>query len=265
MTYWQDRLFKAQEAIAAKTTNQVDRQMRKYYKTTMNRIIADFEDTYNKYLLSVGEGREPTPADLYNMDKYWQMQGQIKAELQKLGDRKIKLLSKAFEENWFDTYYSIVLPQIGHLEERSFSTIDNSLVQQMINQIWVADGKTWSQRVWKDADLLAETLNEQLINCVTTGKKTSQLKTMLQERFGVSYGRALTLVRTEVAHIQTEAAKTRYHDYGIQYVEVLTAHGGKTEPCEQCKALEGKQFPIDGMMPLPVHPNERCCVVPVVA
>lgn len=265
MSYWQDRLFKAQEAIAAKTINQVEKQMRKYYQTAMAHVISDFEATYDKYLASIGEGRAPTPADLYKLDKYWQLQGQIKNELQKLGDRKIKLLSQAFESNWFDTYYSIVLPQIGDLEDRSFNTFDKSLVRQMIDKIWVADGKTWSQRIWDDSNRLAETLNEQLITCVTTGKKTSQLKKLLQERFGVSYSRAQTLVRTEVAHIQTEAAKQRYKDYDIQYVEVLTAHGGKTEPCELCKALEGKKFPINGVMPLPVHPNERCCVVPVVA
>lgn len=52
----------------------------------------------------------------------------------------------------------------------------------------------------------SDTLNEHLIHCVATGKTPGELKKLLQEDFGVSYGRADSLVRTELAHIQTQAA-----------------------------------------------------------
>ena len=95
-----------------------------------------------------------------------------------------------------------------------------------------------------------------------TGKKTTELKNLLQERFNVSYRRADTLVRTELAHIQTEAAKKRYEDYGIQYIEVLVDADDRT--CDECKALIGKKFPIHAAPPLPVHPNDRCTIIPVI-
>ena len=132
----------------------------------------------------------------------------------------------------------------------------------MINQIWVADGKTYSQRVWDNIGRLTETLNEELISCVVTGKKTSELKLKLQERFGVSYRRADTLVRTELVHIQTRAAEQRYKDYGIEMVEVLVDIDDRT--CEECAALDGQVFPINAAPVLPLHPNERCCLVPVI-
>lgn len=78
----------------------------------------------------------------------------------------------------------------------------------------------------------------------------------------MSYHRAETLVRTEVAHIQSEAAKKRYKDYGVEYVEVLVDEDERT--CELCKELIGKKFHIDETPPLPVHPNERCCLVPII-
>ena len=82
--------------------------------------------------------------------------------------------------------------------------------------MWVADGKSWSQRIWDNIERLTDTLNEQLIHIVATGKKNTELVNALQDRFNVSYHRANTLVRTEIAHIQTEAAKKRYQDYGVE-------------------------------------------------
>ena len=107
-----------------------------------------------------------------------------------------------------------------------------------------------------------ETLNEELINCVATGKKPSELKRRLQERFNVSYHQADTIVRTETAHIQTEAAKKRYEDYGIQMVEVLADKDERR--CEICGKLHQKRYPVGAQMPIPAHPNCRCCIIPVV-
>ena len=257
MNYWQERMANAQNAISTKTTKQIEKQLRKYYAAAAKRTIEDFESTYNKLLAQKAEGKDITPADLYRLDKYWEAQRQLRQQLQKLGEKKISLLTKYFELNFFDIYNSIAIPGL-----KAFNTIDDKIVNQLINNVWVADGRTFSQRVWNNIDRLVETLNEQLIYTVVTGKKTTELKNLLQERFNVSYRRADTLVRTELAHIQTEAAKKRYEDYGIQYIEVLVDADDRT--CDECKALIGKKFPIHAAPPLPVHPNDRCAIIPVI-
>ena len=257
MNYWQERMANEQNAISTKTTKQIEKQLRKYYAAAAKRTIEDFESTYNKLLAQKKEGKDITQADLYRLDKYWEAQEQLRQRLQKLGEKKISLLTKYFELNFFDIYHSIAIPGL-----KAFNTIDDKIVNQLINSVWVADGRTFSQRVWNNIDRLVETLNEQLIYTVVTGKKTSELKNLLQERFNISYRRADTLVRTELAHIQTEAAKKRYEDYGIQYIEVLVDADDRT--CDECKALIGKKFPIHAAPPLPVHPNDRCTIIPVI-
>ena len=257
MSYWKDRMASSQSKLSNKSAKQVEKQMKKYYGTAMKRTIADFEATYNKLLATVGEGKQPTPADLYKLDKYWQMQGQLRHELQKLGDRQVAALSKAFEENFFEVYYSIGIPGM-----EAFNTIDTEMVRQLINHIWVADGKSWSQRIWENNEMLAATLNEELVNCVVAGKKTTDLKNMLQERFNVGYGRADALVRTELAHIQTQAAQQRYTDYGIQEMEIWADEDERR--CEVCGKLHMKRYPIGAVPPIPAHPHCRCCIVPVV-
>ena len=255
--YWKDRMAAAQTALSSKGIKQVEKQLKKYYLAAAKRCIADFESTYNKIIADTEKGKQPTPADLYKLDKYWKAQGQMKRELQKLGDNSIKMLSAAFEANFFEVYYSIALQGFS-----SFNTTSKQTAMQIINSIWVADGKTWSQRIWGSLDKLADTLNEGLVHCVITGKKTTELKKILQERFNVSYGRADALVRTEMAHIQTEAAKQRYKDYGVTKVQFWADPDERT--CPECGKLHKKIYNVGEHIPIPAHPRCRCCALPVV-
>lgn len=256
--YWADRMAQAQTKIAEKTIKETNKQLQKYYMDAAQKCFDSFEATYNKLAATVEAGKEPTPADLYKLDKYWQNQAQIREELMKLGNKEIKLLSESFMRNWFEVYYSIDIPNAT----TAFNTIDSKAVQQMISQIWCADGKSWSARIWENTELLAEALNEELIHTVTTGKKTTDLKNLLQERFNVSYSRADALVRTEIAHIQTQAAKQRYTDYGIQQVQIWADKDERQ--CEVCGKLHKTVYPVGAAVPIPAHPRCRCCIIPLV-
>lgn len=255
--YWADRMQRAQQRLTNKNTKLIEKQLKKYYSKAMTRTIADFESTYDKLLATVEAGKQPTPADLYKLDKYWRMQGQLKQRLEKLGETQITVLSKNFELNFFEVYYSIDIDS-----KREFTRISRDGARQLINSIWCADGKTFSQRVWENVEDLINTLNDGLIDCVITGKKTSQLKKALRERFGVSYNRADTIVRTEMSHIQNTAAQQRYKDYGIREVEVWADKDERL--CDECGKLHQKRYGINEPSPVPVHPRCRCSVIPVV-
>ena len=253
--YWSQRQAKAQAVITDKGIAATEKQLIKYYKSSMKKIQGQFEETYLKLLSTINEGEKPTPADLYKLDKYWQLQAQLKDELTALGDKQAAVLSKQFEDQYINIYNAAALKDTG-----MFSEIDRATAHQMINQVWCADGKTWSQRVWNNTDKLQQALNDNLIDCVLTGKKTTDLKNMLQNDFQVSYSRADTIVRTEMARIQTVAAKQRYEDYGIEQVEILADDAG----CDECDSLNGQRFYINDALPIPAHPNCRCCIIPVV-
>lgn len=255
--YWADRTAAMQTKLTNKNIKLIEKQLRKYYKTATKRVIEDFEATYDKLLAAQEEGKEITTADLYKLDRYWKMQGQLRQEAQKLGDKQVNALSKIFEIQFFDIYYSIALEGV-----EAFNTIDSEGAMKLINSIWCADGKTFSQRIWDNVEDLVSTLNEELVNCVITGKKTTQLKKILQERFGVSYGRADNVVRTEMSHIQNTAARQRYEDYGVKEFEVWADKDERL--CEVCGKLHKKRYPINTPSPVPVHPRCRCSIIPVV-
>ena len=95
-----------------------------------------------------------------------------------------------------------------------------------------------------------------------TGAPPSDLKKALQERFNVSFSRADALVRTEMAHIQNEAAKKRYEDNNITEYEIWAPKDERQ--CEHCGTLHRKRYPVGASLPVPAHPNCRCTVLPVV-
>ena len=255
--YWKDRQAKAQAELTNKNMKVIEKQLKKYYGAAAKRVIKDFESTYDKILLQKANGKEITPALLYRLDSYWQLQGQMRAVLRNLGEKQIATLTKQFEIQFFDIYNSIAIQGT-----KAFSTLDTAAVQQMINSIWVADGKSFSQRIWGNTDRLIESLNEQLIHCVAAGKKTTELKNLLQERFNVSYSNADSIARTEIAHIQTEAAKKRYEDLGIQEVEIWADEDERR--CDVCGKLHKTRYPVGAAIPVPSHPRCRCCILPVI-
>lgn len=257
MGYWEDRMAKAQANLYDKNRRDIDKMIRKYYQSMSRQVIEDFESTYDKLLATLRDGKQPTPSDLYKLDKYWSMQTQLDQKLTRLGRKQIAALTRGFRTQFYDTYKVIKLDGL-----KTFSTIDDGAVEQIINQIWCSDGKSWSARIWDNLNALKQTLNEELIQTVATGKKTSDLKKKLQERFNVSYHRADALVRTELAHIQTQAAEERYKSYGITQVQWWTDPDERT--CPECGKLHKKIYPVGANVPCPRHPRCRCTLIPVV-
>lgn len=255
--YWKERQAKAQEEVTKRGIAKTEAELKRYYSRTMKNVIGQFEAIYNKLQVNMMEGIKPTPADLYKLDSYWQMQGQLKKELQKLGDKQATKLSEDFVKQYRFIYQTTAL-QDGN----SFSEISKETAEQMIKQIWCADGKSWSSRIWTNIDKLQQSLNDNLIDCVLTGKPTALLKQRLVEEFGVSYSRADSIVRTEYAHIQTQAAQQRYKDSGVQMVEVWADYDERR--CDVCGKLHQKKFNVNAQMPIPAHPRCRCTIIPVI-
>ena len=255
--YWAERQAKAQAEVTKRGVEQTEAQLKRYYQRTMKNTIDSFEKVYNKVLLNMSEGVTPTPADLYKLDTYWAMQVQLREELTRLGDRQAETLSRQFIKQYQRVYKTIALN-----DGNAFNQISRETAEQMINQIWAADGQSWSSRVWKNVNKLQEELNDNLIDCVLTGKSTDTLKKKLVERFEVSYSRADSIVKTEYNHIQTQAAQQRYKDMGVEMVEVWADYDERR--CKECGKLHQKKYSVYDRMPIPAHPRCRCTIIPVV-
>ena len=269
--YWKNRLFEAQKKWTDKDIDVINKILRHYYKIARENIVEDFEAVYDKVLAQAEEGKPITPADLYKLDKYYKMQAQLQDTLQKLGDRTCEVLANKFGQEYKHIYSELAIDKEGKTikastSDKKFSTIDEQGAKHIASQVWAADGKSWSERVWKNIGDLQRTLNEGLVDCVITGKKTTELKKKLMERFDVSYSRAETLVRTEMAHVETQAALDRYKSSGVEKVRIVVDPDEKT--CKECSKWDDKIINITdihtGTNCPPFHPNCRCAIAPVV-
>ena len=97
MNYWQKRMLAAQKNYSDKSINAINKQLTKYYANAMQSTIKDFQALYDKVLAQAEEGKPVTVADLYKLDKYYQMQAQLNKRLQRLGDKQCNVMSKQFE------------------------------------------------------------------------------------------------------------------------------------------------------------------------
>ena len=269
--YWKKRMLDAQKKWTDKDIDAINKQLLHYFRVASSSIIKEFEAVYDKVLANAEEGKPITPADLYKLDRYYQMNAQLEKVLQNLGDKTSELLEKKFEQEYKHIYSSLATDEDGKtikasISDKAFGTIADESAKQVANQIWCADGKSWSQRIWKNLNNLQQTLNDGLIECVVTGKKTSELKKRLMERFKVTYNQAENLVRTEMAHIETQAALDRYKEHGRDKIRIIVDPDERT--CDVCAKWDDKIVDVSdahtGKNCPPFHPRCRCTIAAVV-
>ena len=269
--YWKKRMLEAQKNWTDKDIDAINKQLLHYFRVASSSIIKEFEAVYDKVLANAEEGKPITPADLYKLDRYYQMNAQLEKVLQNLGDKTSELLEKKFEQEYKHIYSDLATDEDGKtikasISDKAFSTVDKEVAKQVANQIWCADGKSWSQRIWKNLNNLQQTLNDGLIECVVTGKKTSELKKRLMERFKVTYSQAENIVRTEMAHVETQAALDKYKASGTQKVRIIVDPDERT--CDICAKKDDEIVDISIANPgsncPPFHPRCRCAVAAVV-
>ena len=121
---------------------------------------------------------------------------------------------------------------------------------------------TYSDRIWMYQGMLKAELEGLLASGLIRGQNPKKLAKHLEKRFGVSAYNAQRLMTTELARVQTEAQKQSFIRNGFEEYEYVAC--SKTDVCSICKALDGKHFKIEDMMPgtnaPPMHPRCHCSV-----
>lgn len=116
----------------------------------------------------------------------------------------------------------------------------------------------FSDRIWVHQNLLRDELDKLLQQGLIQGKNPRVLAREIKKKFDVSTYNAERLMRTELARVQTEAQKQSFERNGFSFYEFIVNSGC----CPICKAIDGKKFRVDKMMPgtnaPPMHPHCRC-------
>lgn len=120
--------------------------------------------------------------------------------------------------------------------------------------------KSSPERIWENTNKLASSVQDKVTDLLVLGKTPQQVKREIREEFDVSYRVADRLIRTEASHVFNEASIERYASAGVQQVEIFV----EADCCEECSELAAGSYNINETLILPVHPNCRCCNIPVI-
>lgn len=121
---------------------------------------------------------------------------------------------------------------------------------------------TYSDRIWMYQGMLKAELEGLLASGLIRGQNPKKFAKHLEKRFGVSAYNAQRLMTTELARVQTEAQKQSFVRNGFVEYEYIAC--SNSDACSICRALDGKHFKVDDMMPgenaPPMHPGCHCSV-----
>lgn len=252
MSYWADRI----DSLLMLSSKEVDKQLIKEYERAYEQIEIKLSRLYDK----ITKDGVPSVSELYRFNRYYETMGQIGVVLKKLGAKEVKVIGAKMTE-----MYLITAKETAANFGLSFSLMNKDAVRKIIDEVWCADGKVWSDRIWADKGKLQMELGNALMECVIQGKSRDKVVAALADRMGVSKSNASRLIRTELNHIQTRSAIDRYKEAGFEKYEILATKDSRTS--QICRNQDGKQYLIieynPGLTAPPFHPNCRTTIIPV--
>lgn len=164
-------------------------------------------------------------------------------ELQKYFDRI--LTKRTLDE--FERQAGILGDTVGDREKAAHVIVNASF-----------HNASFSDRIWMYQDMMKAELSKLLQVGLIQGKHPRVLARHLVKLFGVRRSDAERLMQTELARVQTEAQKRSFERNGYDRYEFIALETA----CKICKAIDGKHFRTEDMMPgenaPPMHPNCRC-------
>ena len=250
--YWENREIQRRKYALDRAISQLNEELKRCYQYTTERILRDIEKLYIE-IMEDSDGKVLV-SHLYSYNRYYELLNNINTELRKLG-----LKEQVFMKQELERVYIQNQAIIGASFNLS-SEINYQEVEMAINDIWLNDGKNWSDRIWADKEKLSERLRENIIDCLAAGASPARLEKELITSFNVSFHNAQTLARTELAHIQNVSTLDKYKKDGIEEVRILV----DKNCCDECNENKGKIFPVIDAPTLPIHPNCKCTYVAII-
>ena len=167
--------------------------------------------------------------------------------------------AKTYEDAYYKTAYNIAT---GTGLMPTFTTLDTDAINAVLSEKF--SGKSYSERIWTNSDLLAKQLSTKLASAIATGQSIDKTAKDFRDRFGVSRYYAERLIRTETNHFYNQAASDSYKAMGIDKYKFIATLDSRTS--EICAHMDGNIIEVDkgavGVNIPPLHPNCRSTIAP---
>ena len=288
--YWDKRALDKYDFVEKQSEEYMDR-IKSIYTHAFREIDKDIHRVYTNYLKELKNNSELPEIDTQKLkelltksetEKTWKelkqkgldkyIQDNYKARISRLEQIQAQVYSKikmiSYKENETatemykgvinDSYYKTMFDiQQGFNQDFEFSRLDNNLINTVLDNKW--SGKNYSQRIWKNTDILAEKVSDIIGGGLIRGQSIEKMSRQLREQFNAGKYYADRLARTEMCHFYNEADRMAYEELGVdKYVFMAVLDNRTSEYCQEMdnKIINYKDIKIGENFP-PLHPNCR--------
>ena len=268
--YWQKRLIEQQDRLHDITEEQARSELRKKYKQALRDTKIDISELYDLILKEAVDG-EIKPNDLYRFNRLFNMRSNLNKTLQKLGQEEIDVFTKQLlgmyqlSDNFIFNFLASINVINGY-KSSSFTMEQERAAQKVIDSVWCADGKHWSNRIWRDKDRLQQRIEKGLFDNVSRGVPKDRIVESIMEDFNVEFHSADRIMRTELTYVQNSAASDRYKSSGVDRYKIVAALDDRTS--QECREANGKIYrfseAVVGETMPPLHTNCRSTIIPII-
>lgn len=288
--YWDKRALDKYDFVEKQSEEYMDK-IKSIYTHAFREIDKDIHRVYTNYLKDLKNNTKLNEIDVQKLkelltksetEKTWKelkqkgldkyIQDNYKARISRLEQIQAQVYSKikmiSYKENETatemykgvinDSYYKTMFDiQQGFNQDFEFSRLDNNLINTVLDNKW--SGKNYSQRIWKNTDILAEKVSDIIGGGLIRGQSIEKMSRQLREQFNAGKYYADRLARTEMCHFYNEADRMAYEELGVdKYVFMAVLDNRTSEYCQKMdnKIIEYKDIKVGENFP-PLHPNCR--------
>ena len=205
------------------------------------------------------------PAYRVRIERLQDLLRQVDTVMQEVYQQEQLFDTSFFQNLCEDTYYH----SIYSIQKRtgygfSFSNISQKQISQVLSMNW--SGSHYSQRIWKNTQELSETLKQELLVSLLTGRTDRETSEVIMNRCGAGAMQARRLVRTESCFLSGELTARSYEECGIEKYRYLATLDLRTSKIS--RELDGKIFSMKdrkaGKNYPPMHPWCRSTTISVI-
>lgn len=193
------------------------------------------------------------------------LQIQLQQHVEELYGEEIEGMQELVKELYQSQYYHTAF-EIQTAFEIGFTlqALDEKLLTKVISKPWTADGQTFSQKIWRDRNLLLDTLHTELIQSLARGEVPNRMISTIARKMNTSRSNAARLVMTESAFFSASAQKDAFSELDVERYEIIATLDHKTSSI--CRSMDGKVFKMadfePGITANPFHPRCRSTTAP---
>lgn len=152
-------------------------------------------------------------------------------------------------------------PELRSEPRADFNTVDEKTVTRIAQTVF--KGEDFSERIWKDRDVLVNDLNRSVTLAAANGWSIPRLAKEFEHNVAVGERSAERIARTEINRVSNATELMQYRENKIKYYRFVATEDART--CPICGELHDKVIAVDdaetGKNFPPVHPNCRCRTV----